>query len=175
MRTIAALLILGWSVGASAQPEPVTVSPVLTPREMRLQGAQQFRDMQSILQRMFKLRQSATDKRDIVELQCISQMLIQLRAQLVIAQRALTELDEDSARDDRMKANHEFHRLSLSFERARILLKQAESCFGDTESYDPSGPNVVVTIDPTIPPEDPTTMPLMGIDTTRPPLASPLR
>ena len=158
-------------MGEDPRDLPADVSvPIETsvnlPMDQLSPRAQDYRDnMRKVLQRVVKLQELAAQQDDVIRLNCLNDVLLQLREIIKLAESASTSLEEAIARNADSDARFEFGRITVANERAEQLAAEAEACLGDdtlefgtTVDVDP-GPNTDVDIGspsvPSLPPIEP--------------------
>lgn len=147
--------------------------PTLTPDEMIAQGKQYIAGMNEVLKRTQGLQEEAKRQKDIIRLNCVTDKVVQVRANMNIADQSMASLQEAITRADEGERTHEFTRLTILNQKVTVLGAESENCIGEDLSF-VGATRVDVEIDPNIPQYDPTQPPAPGIDIIRPAEASPI-
>ena len=130
--------------------------------------------MKAILDHMGRLADRARTDRDIIKLNCVNDKLIQAKGNLNLAEQSRDALKIAAARNDEGSRNHEFAKLTITFQKVTVLGQEAETCIGEEISY-VGTTRVEIEVDKNIPQEDPTVQPPPAVPVVRPPLASPFQ
>ncbi len=165
--------------GAPASaPDQVDISvkqrSSLTPQDMVVQSQDYLKRMADVLQRVSALQETAKKQKDIIKLNCVTDKLVQTKANLNVAESAMTSLQESIARNDEGARTHDFTRLTIVNQKVTVLGTEAENCIGEDLSFVGST-KIDTEVDPTIPTGDPTQPPPPGSEVERPPEASPYK
>lgn len=144
----------------------------LSPQETQAQAKDYYKKMQETQRRVLMLQSKAKKDKDMVKLNCVNDKLTQLNGHMTVTDQSMSSLTLDIAKSDDTARQHEFTRITILYQKVVTLGTEAEQCIGEDVSY-VGATRVDVEIDPSIPPEDPTQPGLPGVDTTRPPEASP--
>ncbi len=146
----------------------------ISPEETMTRSKQMQAQMTSTEARVATLQQRAAQKKDMVQVNCTSDKLVQVRGYLVVGTQAAQALEAAIARHDDGARVHNLERQNIVHQKVLVLGTEAEGCAGEDVSY-VGATKVDVDIDPSIPQEDPT---VPGVVTVvplapRPPEASP--
>jgi hypothetical protein len=148
-KSLAASALIGLLVGGGylyAQPTPpdddaddVTVpmekKAELSPIEMTTATKEIQGKMETMLQRVLTLRESARKQKDVLKLNCVNEKLLQVKQLLNIADEAETELATAIAASDNDERYHQFGRINISYEKVASLRDEAEGCIGEDLIY----------------------------------------
>lgn len=160
---------------APSQPAVEDVDPnKLSPEETLVRSKQMLLQMGATEARVANLQQRAASKKDMVQVNCTSDKLVQVRGYVVVGTQAAQAIEAAIARRDDGARVHNFGRQTIVHQKVLVLGTEAEGCAGEDVSY-VGATKVDVDIDPSIPVEDPT---VPGVTTVvpltpRPPEASP--
>jgi len=178
--TVLAVLLVATSV--LAQPAPSGEAPdaelgfrkgsQLSAQEQLVQGEAYLAKMRSTLERVNKIAEQARKEKDIIKLNCVNDKLIQIKGNLNLGEQTRDGLKTAASRSDDGARNHEFAKLTITYQKVVVLGQEAEACIGEEISYVGST-RVDTDIDRDIPQEDPTELPPPPLPVVRPPLASP--
>jgi hypothetical protein len=127
----------------------------LSPQEMIDQAEATLKDIQAGLKRIVGLQELARKSNDIIKLNCVNDKLVQVKAAANIAEQSMTDLHEGIARRDEGMRIHAFTKQSITMQKVRVLVTEAENCVGQDISFVGSE-QVTVDVDPSIPEADPT-------------------
>jgi hypothetical protein len=145
----------------------------LSPQEMLTQGQDYRTRMDVIVKQIEPMISEAQRQKDVIRLNCLTDKLLQIRANVRIGDDALQALREAAARQDQGGALHEYTRVTIVHQKAQVLGSEAQACVGEDLSY--VGATRVDVDVSGLPPEDPTLLPPPFVVMDRPPLASPSR
>jgi len=145
--------------------------PTLSASEMGAQSIEYRKRMEDVAKRIQLLIEDARKQKDIIRINCLTDKLVQVKANQNIADRSHQAMQDASARNDRDGAFHEFTRVTIVNQNVQTLGGEAEACVGEDLSY-VGATRVDVEGAPTGPdPTQPGTP--MGPEIARPPSASP--
>ncbi len=155
---------------------PVTATPSTaksdapTVAEMQATAARLSEQMKSDLEQVTELKEVARKQKDVIKLNCVNDRLIQIKAQLNIADATNVQLQASLSRnaDDRQSL---YASLSGTAESVKNLRGEADSCIGapDLMKQEASGN----TVDRPFIPDDPATTPTLGEEFEPPAYGSP--
>jgi hypothetical protein len=118
--------------------------------------------------RMLYLREQAKKQKDVIKLSCVNDKIVQLKAEMNIAQTTGAQLDIAITADDENR-KHLFVELTTTAESIKRLREEANACIGEPELYkQESGVEVtepVIVDDPNVDP--------FGVGVEPPAYASP--
>jgi hypothetical protein len=146
----------------------------LTPQEQLAQAEMYISKMKGTLDHMGKMAEQARKEKDLIKLNCVNDKVIQVKGHLNLAEQSRDALKVASARNDEGTRNHEFAKLTITYQKVIVLAQEAEACIGEEISY-VGATRVMIEVDKDIPSEDPTVTAQPAIPIVRPPLASPFR
>lgn len=173
------------NTGAKADPSadkaPAKAAPAATPRrgqlsaeEQRARAAEFLRTMRQTETRVANLARRARSDQDLIKLNCVNDKLVELKANLRLAEQVVGQLKLAAARRDEGARNHEFNKLTITYQKVTVLGHEAGACVGKEISY-VGDTQVTVQVDPDIDTQgDPTEPPATPLPPDRPPLASPI-
>jgi hypothetical protein len=146
--------------------------PTLSPSEMATQVTEYKKRMEDVAKRVQVLIEEARKQKDIIRINCLTDKLVQVKANQNIADRSAQTMVDASARNDRDAAFHEYTRITIVNQNVQVLGGEAEACVGEDLSY--VGQTRVDVDTEGVPPGDPT-QPSgpSGPEIIRPPSASP--
>ena len=146
--------------------------PTLSPSEMTTQVTEYKKRMEDVAKRIQVLIEEARKGKDIIRINCLTDKLVQVKANQNIADRASQALQDSASRNDRDAAFHEYTRITIVNQNVQVLGGEAEACVGEDLSY--VGATRVEVDTEGVPPGDPT-QPAdpSGPEIVRPPSASP--
>jgi hypothetical protein len=130
-------------------------------------------EMKNVLGAVLDLLKDAREEKDVIKLNCINEKLTSVKGLIRISEQADITLQEAVAKGEKDTATHEFHKISISHQKIRILRTEAEQCVGEL-AFAVGKTTVEVEVDKDIVPErDPLKLDLPETHIIRPPAASP--
>jgi hypothetical protein len=144
---------------------------VLSPPEMLAQAAEYRKRVTENLKKVQGFIEKARSDKDIIKLNCLTDKLVQLKANLVVVDNAMKDLQEAIARRDEGASVHEYTRITIVQQKAAVLGAEGQSCVGEDLAY--VGATVVDVDDSGVPPGDFTDPAPPPFVVDRPPSASP--
>ncbi len=130
-------------------------------------------EMKSVLGTVLELLKTAREEKDIIKINCVNEKLTNIKGLLRISEQADITLQEAVAKGEKDAATHEFHKISISHQKIRVLKTEAEQCVGEL-AFAVGKTTVEVEVDEDLVPEDdPTEVDLPETPVVRPPAASP--
>jgi hypothetical protein len=145
--------------------------PNLSVGEMVAQTTEYKKRMEEVAKRIQVLIEEARKQKDIIRINCLTDKLVQVKANQNIADRSSQTMQDAGARNDRDAAFHEYTRITIVNQNVQVLGGEAEACVGEDLSY--VGATRVDVDTEGVPPGDPTQPTSSPPDITRPPSASP--
>jgi hypothetical protein len=144
----------------------------LSTSEMLTQITEYKKRMEDVAKRIQVLIEEARKQKDIIRINCLTDKLVQVKANQNIADRSGQSLQDAAARNDRDAAHHEYNRITIVNQNVQVLGGEAEACVGEDLSY--VGATRVDVDTEGVPPGDPTQPgPPTPPEILRPPSASP--
>jgi hypothetical protein len=177
MRKLAKFLPILCFLGGAAVLRADTAPPASAPlsvSEMTKRAADIKTKIEADYQHVLYTREQAKKQKDVIKLSCVNDKLVQMKAQMNIADETNDQLQPalTSGSDDR---NALFTTLSTTASDVHLLREQAAACIGEPELYKQEAGNAFSAPDV---PDDPTNTPESnaGDNGTEPPgYASPFR
>lgn len=163
----------GSTGGEQSADLPFAKDAKLTPQETLDQSKTYVTKMQGILSGMLKLQDEAQKTKDVIKLNCINDKIEQVRGHMAVTDKSMGALGDAIAKGDDGARQHEFTRITILYQKVEVLNGEAQACVGeDITTVAPQ--EVTVEIDPSIPQEDPTEVPVPPLEPLpRPTEASP--
>jgi len=147
----------------------------LSPAQMRAEASQYVPTMEQSGQTIRRQLDQARESRDVVKVLCLNDKLNQVDVAVRSTRDRVQSLSNAVDRNDNERARHEFTVVQVLRDRVRTLSQEASQCIGEETGFIDE-PKVSVTIDPSIPKEDPTVFPQQpAIISTPPSITSPTR
>ena len=147
----------------------------LTAAEQLSQADEYLKRMKGTGRRVRKLARRARADKDLIKLNCVNDKSIRIKGNLSVAESLHGNLKGAAARRDAGARNHEFSKLTITFQKVTVLGQEADACIGEEISYVGKA-KVTVDIDPDLAKQgDPTRDTSPPLPTTRSPVASPTR
>jgi hypothetical protein len=139
---------------------------------MTTQVTEYKKRMEDVAKRIQVLIEEARKGKDIIRINCLTDKLVQVKANQNIADRSAQALQDSASRNDRDAAFHEYTRITIVNQNVQVLGGEAEACVGEDLSY--VGATRVEVDTEGVPPGDPTQPgEPSGPEIVRPPSASP--
>jgi hypothetical protein len=171
----AAVLLLATTVLAQPAPDAemsFRKGSQLTAQEQLTQSEAYLAKMRVTLEHVNKIADQARKEKDIIKLNCVNDKLIQIKGNLNLGEQTRDALKAAASRGDDGSRNHEFAKLTITYQKVVVLGQEAEACIGEEISY-VGATRVEIEVDKDIPQEDPTVTPPPPLPVVRPPIASP--
>ncbi|MFN3200099.1 MAG: hypothetical protein ACE366_17005 [Bradymonadia bacterium] len=131
--------------------------------------------MKGVLDLAFNSRESASEKKDFVQLNCISDKLSAIKGLLKIAEQADVSMREAIARGDQELIDHEFTKISIAAVRAENFRVEISGCVGASSQYtgDTQVERIIDEAIRTDQPDEQAALTLPPIELDRPTVVSP--
>ncbi|MBW1806885.1 MAG: hypothetical protein JRJ19_15230 [Deltaproteobacteria bacterium] len=130
-------------------------------------------EMKGVLGHVLRLLKDAREEKDVIKVNCVNEKLTNIKGLIRISEQAEMTLQEALAKGEKDTATHEFHKISISHQKIKILRTEAEQCVGEL-AFAVGKTTVEVEIDKDqVPEDDPTNVELPETNIIRPPAASP--
>jgi len=130
-------------------------------------------EMKGVLGHVLRLLKDAREEKDVIKVNCVNEKLTNIKGLIRISEQAEMTLQEALAKGEKDTATHEFHKISISHQKIKILRTEAEQCVGEL-AFAVGKTTVEVEVDKDqVPEDDPTTIELPETNIIRPPAASP--
>lgn len=160
-----------------------SVPDSMSPRECLRKGAMELWASEKAGEKVRKYLVAARKKKDIIRINCVQEKLSRLNTVLGLARKSLKDLRASAPKDqtgDRSRILYE--KMTIFREQAENIRREAEGCSGEELTYT-GKTKVQVTVDPSVPKDDPSEPPGgivggggLGLDIViigRPPEVSP--
>lgn len=92
-------------------------------------------DQRSTLGRVVQILAEARSTKDIVQLNCVNEKLIQVKGLLKISEKASLEMYEAIASGADDLINHEYTKVVVAHQKSQVLRAEAEQCVGESSIY----------------------------------------
>lgn len=146
----------------------------LSPQDMLNQAREYRGRMNEALTRLQGLVEAARKAKDIIRLNCLTDKLVQLRANMNVADQAIQSLQDAMARRDEGASVHEYTRVTIVNQKVQVLAAEGEACVGEDLNF--VGATRVDVDAPNLPdPQPPGTVVPDFRPPFRPDVASPVR
>ena len=130
-------------------------------------------EMKGVLGQVLAILKEARDEKDVIKVNCVNEKLTSIKGLIRIAEQADITLQEAVAKGEKDVATHEFHKISISHQKVKMLRTESEQCVGEL-AFAVGKTNVEIEVDKDqVPEDDPTKLPLPETPVFRPPAASP--
>lgn len=134
------------------------------------QGREYRANMDKIVAEQQAMLEQARKQKDIIRLNCVVDKVMQVKANMNIADQALQKLQEAVTRRDDGAALHEYTRITIVNQKVQVLQNEGQTCIGAELNY--IGATRVEVEAPDLP-EGVTDPTLEPPPLERPPFASP--
>ena len=124
--------------GGSSPPGvdvPVRQRATLSQQEMVNQSRGYVERTRQAETRIKDLVETARKQKDVIRLNCLSDKLVQVKANLNIAEKAHQALQEAGLRRDEGASLHEFTRVTIVNQKVQVLADEAAGCAGEDLRY----------------------------------------
>ncbi|MBK8010992.1 MAG: hypothetical protein IPK13_06550 [Deltaproteobacteria bacterium] len=123
--------------------------------EKRVMVEKSLGEQRDALARVTVLLREATDRKDMVQRNCVDDKLTSIKGLLRISEEASVKMYEAIADNVEDLINHEFTKISVAHQRTKRLRAEAEQCVGESSVYS-GDTDVEVEVDPDLAQDDPT-------------------
>jgi hypothetical protein len=169
---IAGLALLATGAFAQDRAGDAIIKNKLSGAEM-VQTARDFLSkMQETKVRVFKLKDAAQKKKDILKVNCVNAKITLVQGHIAVGDNHFQALNAAVSRGDNDAGSYEYQNVNIVYQKVIILGTEAENCIGEDVSY-VGATKVDVDIDPSVPTDDPTEPRIPVPIPTRPPEATP--
>ncbi len=180
MRIVSLALVVLLSTTVFAQDKPAGADDTDFAKAASLSGAEKqdrarsyLDEMRDVLGHVLKLLKEAREEKDVIKVNCVNEKLTSIKGLIRISEQAGMTLQEALAKGEKDTASHEFHKISISHQKIRVLRSEAEQCVGEL-AFAVGKTTVEVEVDKDqVPEQDPTDVKLPETPVIRPPAASP--
>jgi hypothetical protein len=146
--------------------------PTLGGQDMLKQGREYRTNMERTLAELQVMVEQARKQKDVIRLNCVMDKLVQVKANMNIADQALQKLQEAVSRRDEGGSLHEYTRITIVNQKVQVLQNEGQTCVGAELNY--IGATRVEVEAPELP-EGVTDPSLEPPPLERPPFATPYR
>ena len=168
----AAVCVVGLGLWAKSSAKREFVEPK-TPGEALRNARKDWSAMVRARQQVRKYLNEAQKKKDIIRINCVQEKLVRINTAMAIAKDVMNQLQVAAKKERAMeKCSWLYQKISILREQVENLRREAEACADEEISYT-GDTKVRMTIDPSIPRDDPTEPPEDIVIVGRPPEASP--
>ena len=132
--------------GSPRAPAPAILPPAagdisaqqrstLSGPEMVKQGREYRANMDKIVAEQQAMLEQARKQKDIIRLNCVVDKVMQVKANMNIADQALQKLQEAVTRRDDGAALHEYTRITIVNQKVQVLQNEGQTCIGAELNY----------------------------------------
>lgn len=107
----------------------------LTPQDMLNQANEYRTKANQTLQRISGMVEQARKDRDIIRVNCLTDKVVQVKANLAVVEVDTQGLQEAGARRDDASALHHFTRITIANQKIDVLGAEAEACVGEDLTF----------------------------------------
>ncbi|MCC7384179.1 MAG: hypothetical protein IT384_20210 [Deltaproteobacteria bacterium] len=151
--------------------ETLNEASKLSHAEKKSRAEEMLAEMRETLARGSEILAEARQAKDVVQLNCVNEKLVQIKGLLKIGEQSSVRMYEGIAEGADDVVNHEYTRLAVAHQRGRVLRAEAEQCVGENVVYT-GETEVEVEVDDDILEGDPTDTPFWGAQPETPEVAS---
>jgi hypothetical protein len=109
--------------------------PSLSPQDMMTQAREYRSRMDVLVKELQELIQKAQDAKDVIRLNCLSDKLAQLKANIAVADKGLQDLQDAILRRDEGASVHEYSRITIINQKAQALGAEGQACVGEDLAF----------------------------------------
>ncbi len=151
------------TVQGAVDTNPATSSgtEAISPQQMRTQAQTFLPQMDQSAQTVRRQLEQSREARDVVKVLCLNDKLNQIDVAIRAARDRMPILTAALDKNDMDNSRHEFAVLQVLRDRVRSLVQEANQCIGEEAGFVGES-KVIVTIEPGIPTNDQTAIPLAG-------------
>ncbi len=132
----AAFLVASVPVSAQDNGPSSTASQVGDPREMVQYVRSALEEMMSGMKSVSKLQEVARRQNDEEMIRCVQNKLSNVRALMMVSERASGAMKEAQGISNTQRAEHEFRKVVVSLAKVRQFVSDAAGCVGEGASSD---------------------------------------
>ena len=147
----------------STAGQPAGDARVTFQKSGQLSGQEQLQQSKRYLVKMTvtkdkaqELAAEARNSKDLIKLNCVNGKLLLMKGNVKLAESIQDNLKSAVLRNDTGAANHEFSKMTITYQKVVVLGQEADSCVGEEIAY-LGQMKVQISISPDIPVEDTTT------------------
>jgi hypothetical protein len=148
----------GDSISAMAGDDTLTEASSLSHEEKKQRAEAMLAEMRQALQRATEILGEARAAKDVVQLNCVNEKLVQIKGLLKIGEQSSVRMYEAMAAAADDVINHEYTKLAVAHQKTTILRAEADQCVGENTIYT-GETEIEVEIDPALQQGDPTATP----------------
>lgn len=156
---------------AGAPDETLDEAASLSNADKRTRAEQMLVEMREALQRATDVLGEARASKDVVQLNCVNEKLVQIKGLLKIGEQSSVRMYEGVAQDASDVVNHEYTKLAVAHQRTLVLRSEADQCVGESTIYT-GDTEIEVEVDPSLREGDPTASPYPEVAPETPEVAS---
>jgi len=145
--------------------------PSLSPQEMITQAVDYRDRMDKMSKQVQGLVEQARKEKDVIRLNCVTDKLAQLKANISIVDRSMQDLRDAINRHDDGESGHQYNKIAIVHSKVQVLGAEAQACVGQDLAF--VGATQVDVDDSGVPPGNFTDPSNPDFPIDRPPLASP--
>jgi hypothetical protein len=124
---------------AGTPPSDADVSvrqrPTLSPQDMLSQARDYRSRMDAIAKRLQELIEKARKAKDVIHLNCLTDKLAQLKANIAVADKGLQDLQDAINRRDEGASAHEYSKITIVNQKAQVLGAEGQACVGEDLAF----------------------------------------
>jgi len=131
----AAGLLFGAAPGLAQETGPqVEIAGTTNPREMSQYVRAALEEMMASMKTVSKLQEAARRESDEEMIRCVQVKLSNIRALMMVSERANGAMKEAQSSSNSQRSEHEFRKIVVSLAKVRQFVAEADACMGDAGS-----------------------------------------
>jgi len=168
-------VVLMFAGSSLAQNKTPPAAGKMSPKQQLTDAKRMMTEMKQTLSDGFTMLQEARESQDVSRLNSLNEALSAIKGLLRLSEQNFILLQEAVAKGDKTKAEHEYVKISIAYNKIRELDARLRSHMGTAEGGEVDGKPIIDTIkDKDLPIENPSdSLDDIDVDVGRPPSASP--
>lgn len=106
------------------------------PPQTQIQQARDYlNQMKGVESRVQSMARKARADRDLIKLDCINDKLLEIKGNMRLAERFIDKLRVAAASGDEGSRNHEFAKITITYQKVTVRGQEADACVGEEIAY----------------------------------------
>lgn len=128
-------LLFGAAPGLAQESGPqIEIAGTTNPKEMAQYVRAALEEMMTGMKTVAKLQEAARRESDDEMIRCVQVKLSNIRALMMVSERANGAMKEAQTTSNPQRAEHEFRKIVVSLAKVRQFVAEADACMGDAGS-----------------------------------------
>ena len=128
-------LLFGAAPGLAQETGPqIEIAGTTNPKEMGQYVRAALEEMMTGMKTVAKLQEAARRESDDEMIRCVQVKLSNIRALMMVSERANGAMKEAQSTSNPQRAEHEFRKIVVSLAKVRQFVAEADACMGDAGS-----------------------------------------